>query len=232
MNKEDFKTAFDKSLSYDFDFLDNMPPHNFSSQTNKKINKIIGNANKKNCFFNILVSKKFLAAVASFFILLICAMRVNAISEPVINFINNICEKYNLITFNNHSNINHITCEYSLTYIPDNFTISDYLKLDFIIYSKYTNENGDIIDISQEIIDENHERYLDNENGTIEIKNISGMDILWYQSDFCIIALWVQDNYDMMLSCTAALPDAEIIKMIESVKAVDNGTSSSSASTT
>ena len=63
--------------------------------------------------------------------------------------------------------------------------------------------------------------YLDNEQGTIKTQILSDTEILIYSSDDCIIANWVQDNYNMILSCIGDFNESEVIKMIESVRAVE-----------
>lgn len=221
MTIEEFKMAFDKAMSYDFEFLESMPEHEFSVRFKRKMRKIIRRADRKSGIFSITASKKFLAMAASFLIVCICTMQVDAISEPIIKFINTVYDKFNLITFDDHSNINYITYEYELTFIPNNFSLTKYNKATDILYAEYMNNSGDIINFSQKLIKNDSHIHLDNEHGSTKTLIISDMEVLLYTSDFGMIAFWVQDNYNMKLSWTGEYNEAEFIRMIESVRAVE-----------
>ncbi|MBO5229109.1 MAG: DUF4367 domain-containing protein [Lachnospiraceae bacterium] len=221
MTREELKRAFDEAMDYDFAFLENMPEHEFSASFERKMRKIFRRANRKSDIFNMTTSKKFFAMAASFIIVCICTMQVDAISEPIIKFINTVYDKFNLITFNNHSTLDYITCEYKLTYIPNGFSLTNRHISPSIISTEYTNESNNLIKLVQNIIMYDGHGYLDNEQGTIKTQILSDTEILIYSSDDCIIANWVQDNYNMILSCIGDFNESEVIKMIESVRAVE-----------
>ena len=221
MTREEFKRAFDEAMDYDFAFLENMPEHEFSASFERKMRKIFLRTNRKGDIFSMAASKKFLAMAASFIIVCICTMQVDAISEPIIKLINTVYDKFNLITFNDHSTHDYITCEYKLTYVPDDFVVARHTKGTASIFTEYSNATNDIIKLLQKTIKHDSQGYLDNEQGTINTLNISNMDVIMYTSDASIIALWIQDNYNIELAWIGDYDEAEFIRMIESVRAVE-----------
>lgn len=222
MTREEFKLAFDEAMSLEYAYLDEMPKPQFSPKFEKRMHRMLKAAGKNNRFYFLSSIQKALAVAASILIIITCTMQVNAISEPIINLIKTVYEEYILISFDDTSIIDYIATEYHLTYMPEGFTCSKSIRIESVNSNEYKDDSGKYISLTQQVVKQDSQMNLDNENGTTRNISVSGMDVLLYTSDYSIMAFWVQDNYSMALCCVGGFDEATVIAMIESVKPIDD----------
>ncbi len=222
MTREEFCAAFEEAVSREFDFIDDMPDHEFSPKFEKKMNRLIKSFKKRGRPPLKTFHKAALIAAASFVIIITTMTQVKAMREPIINFISTTHENFTLIRFDSNNIADSITCEYQLTNIPDGFILTNYQKSSDSIYTQYKNDAGDTIRLVQNIITPDSKIHLDNERGETKNLTISDVKVLLYTSDFSIMAFWTQDNHNIKLSCIGNFTEEAVVDIIESIKPVES----------
>ena len=86
-----------------------------------------------------------------------------------------------------------------LTELPEGFVETSTVDNDASFVAVYQNEKDDKIILSQSIT-EGYWIDIDNEYGNISGIDISGIKVTFYESDDCIVAVWIQDQYAFNLT--------------------------------
>ena len=110
-----------------------------------------------------------------------------------------------------------ISAHYVLTDLPDGFEEISTTETGTRNIVSYQNANGDQIILTQSIT-EDYAIFLDNENGDLSEINLSGMKVSVYESDDCMVAIWLQDQYAFHLTIYGDYDMDFIIKQVGAVK--------------
>lgn len=81
----------------------------------------------------------------------------------------------------------------------------------------YQKVNGDQIILTQSIT-EDYTVFIDNENGELSEIDLSGINVSVYESDDCMVAVWLQDQYAFHLTVYGNYDMDYIIKLIGTVQ--------------
>lgn len=196
ISKENFKEALRTAASYEFvDIPQDMPEHTFSPKFEKKMNKLIASVNKKGRAPLRRIHKTALIAVASLALLITVAYKVDAI-DPIVNFFTKANEYYVSFSFENTDNAT-ISCEYRLTYIPEDFTLSKENKASTRIYSEYTNSTGKRLNFEQQLISGTHTIYMPKPE--TQVITLDDITVYVHLKKSSFTAYWKQDIYWMQL---------------------------------
>lgn len=118
---------------------------------------------------------------------------IPSVRTAVVNFIKETYENcIHLFTVEDDVGSKRISVRYGLTELPDGFTEIKRTETDPMYITHYQNSDGDEIILTQCITDQ-FSIHMDNENGIISEITLSGMSVTIYESDNCIVAVWLQD---------------------------------------
>ena len=220
---EEFIEALRIVASQEFaDIPENPPEHVFSKKFERKMKRLINSMNKYGRPPMRIMHKVALITAACLIIFITSATQIKAIREPLIEFITTIYETFIDVYFTGSGPV-FIVQEYVLNYVPEEYVLADKRISTNTIYYRYTDEQEHTITFIQKAVN-NTQSSIDNETGDVYTFYISDMEILLYKFDFSTEVHWSQDGYYMCLTCIGDFDEATIIKMIESVKAVDETT--------
>lgn len=225
MTREEFNNVLRIAVSNEFEHItDDIPKHVFSTGFERRMNRLLRSVEKHKTTPLRVFCKRVVAA--SLLILIITAAKVNAIGEPVVNFINKICDIYNRAEFEGTVS-NTITCEYEPGYIPEGFFLTENLRTSYLAEYQYSNASGDSVKFSQ-LVTGNITIFMNTENTTVKSLNIEGIEATTlYQSEDITYVQWIQDTYYMRITCRgSSFEETEIIKMIKSVRAATDNADS------
>ncbi len=220
ISQEEFKEALRIVASSEFaDIPANPPEHTFSPRFEKKMRRLLDSVNKKGKAPMRALHKAAITAAVSFIIITTSVTQIKAVREPFVELIKTIYTTFVDINFVGNGP-GFIVYEYQLNYVPEEFTLSDKQSAPHSIYYKYEDTADDTIIFIQKAV-KNDQTSIDNEQGELKTIQVSDLEVLIYESDFCIEARWIQDAYHMKLTCIGDFDEAMVIDMIESVEAVE-----------
>ena len=214
ISKEDFKEALRTAVSYEFaDIPQDIPEHTFSPQFERKMNKLIASVNKRGKAPLRAIHKTALIAVASLVLLITVAYKVDAI-DPIINFFTKANEYY--VSFSFDKNVEAaISCEYELTYVPEDFTLSKHHISPTRISSEYNNSAGKQLYFEQKLTSGTHTVYMPKPETQIIVLDDITIYVRLGKSSFT--AYWKQDIYWMQLQCDCISDINIITDMLKSI---------------
>ena len=175
-------------------------------------------AKEKNSFWRITNTprKRLAAILIAIMVLFTTACSVDAIREPVVKFIIEVTETFYDFIFDGQTS-DQITYEYKLTPIPDGFEEQSAEITDAAIIRRYIDASGNKIILSQNISDDTT-FVLDSEKGTITELKVDNIDVIIYEYDDVMQAIWTSDSYVFYLTCYGDIEIEAIQKLIKSVK--------------
>ncbi len=221
ISQEEFKEALRAVASSEFaDIPANPPEHTFSPRFEKKMKRLLDSVNKRGKAPMRALHKAAITAAVSFIIIATSVTQIKAIREPFMELFTNICKTFIDIDFVGNGP-GFIVYEYQLNYVPEEFTLIDKQSTPSNVYYKYQNTAEDTITFIQRVVKDT-QASIDNEQGELKTIQVSDIEVLIYESDFCIEALWIQGAYYMNLTCIGDFDEATVIDMIESMEAVEN----------
>ncbi len=203
------------------DFAD-IPQHEneiayeFSDGFTRKMDKLTKAEKSRFWRMTNTVSKRAAAVVIAIMLITLTACSIPTVRAAVVDFIKETYENC-IHLFTGEAGSKKISAHYVLTELPDGFAEANTVNSDACFVVVYQNEKDDKIILSQSITDQ-YSIHMDNEHGIISEINLSGMNITIYESDDCIVAVWLQDQYAFDLTVYGDYDMDFIIKQVGNVK--------------
>ena len=163
--------------------------------------------------------KRAATVAASILILIVATTQVSAIRKPIVNFVTKIYDIYKEVTFEGDVS-STIARQYELGYVPESFSLTSTSSSSILISYQYTNTTNEYINFSQKPT-RKADIFMDNEKTTSKPLDITGIEATLYQFEDVTYVQWIQDSYFMRITCRGSFEEAEIIKMVESVRVVE-----------
>ena len=191
-------------------------PHTFSNGFLRKMDKLT--KAEKNRFWRMTSTapKRFAVIMASLLIITLTACSIPPVRAAVVGFIKETYDNC-IRLFTGEAGSKRISEHYVIAELPYGFTEINWTETDPMYITHYQNVEGDEIILTQSITDQ-FSLHMDNEHGTISEINLSGMNITIYESDNCIVAVWLQDRYAFDLTVYGDYDMDFIIKLVGAVK--------------
>lgn len=190
--------------------------HTFSNGFLRKMDKL--KKAEKNRFWRMTSTAPKRAAVimASLLLITLIAYSRPLVRAAVVNFIKETYDNCIRLLMKEEG-VNKISDRYDLMELPNGFTEISRTENDARCITSFQNENGDQIILTQSIT-EDYTIFLDNENGNLSEINLSGMNVSIYESDDCMVAVWLQDQYAFHLTVYGDYDIDFMIKLIGAVQ--------------
>lgn len=194
--------------------------HEFSEDFKSKMNKLI-TFSRKPYFLVINTIVKRIAVILIIFALTFSAilMRVEAVRQPIFQFIIGVHEKFSSIIFPNMGHKIYypasIEKTYTPQYIPEGYILSESLVLTTTTQFIYSNNNGDELLYTQYVIFSSNLN-VDTEGVDVQVISTDGNEALFYHNKGINNLIWADRGYGYLIS--GSINRNEIIEMMESVR--------------
>lgn len=190
-------------------------PHTFSVGFLSKMDKLTKAEKSRFWRMTSTVPKRFAVIMASLLIITLTACSIPSVRAAVVGFIKETYDNC-IRLFTGEAGSNKISDQYVLTGLPDGFTETSRKESAARCIVTYQNAKGDQIILTQTIAAD-YSVFLDNENGELFEIDLSGTNISVYESDDCMVAVWLQDSYAFDLSVYGNYDTDFMIRLIEAV---------------
>lgn len=166
-------------------------------------------------------AKRAAVAAAIILLLLTSAMAIKPIRERVIKFFVEVYEEYFEIHFGNEDKNDIVPTptpmdKYTLTKLPEGYTLSKHVMLDSILWSEWENGHENKIILQQE--PGTHELTLDNINEQYDIINYGNLQIFVHKNVDSLTLIWVHNVYIFTLTIYDDLPLEQAFNLIDSMQ--------------
>lgn len=220
MVENNFSRALREAVSGEFS---NIPlreveiSHTFSNGFLRRMDKLT--KAQKNRFWRMTSTapKRIAVIMASLLIITLTACSIPSVRVAVVNLIKETYDNC-IRLFTGESENKKISEHYELTELPDGFVEIKTVDNGNSFVVVYQNESNEEIILSQSITD-GYWIDIDNDHGNISEIDISGIKVTIYESDDCMVAVWLQDQYAFDLTVYG---DCDIDLMIKLVGAVQS----------
>lgn len=162
------------------------------------------------------IPKRVAAVFVAIMLIALTACSIPTVRAAVVDFIKETYDNC-IRLFTGETGSKKISAHYVLTDLPDGFEEISTTETGTRNIVSYQNANGDQIILTQSIT-EDYAIFLDNENGYLSEINLSGMKVSVYESDDCMVAIWLQDQYAFHLTIYGDYDMDFIIKQVGAVK--------------
>lgn len=162
------------------------------------------------------IPKRVAAVFVAIMLIALTACSIPTVRAAVVDFIKETYDNC-IRLFTGETGSKKISAHYVLTDLPDGFEEISTTETGTRNIVSYQNANGDQIILTQSIT-EDYAFFLDNENGDLSEINLSGMKVSVYESDDCMVAIWLQDQYAFHLTIYGDYDMDSIIKQVGAVK--------------
>lgn len=162
------------------------------------------------------IPKRVAAVFVVIMLITLTACSIPTVRAAVVDFIKETYDNC-IRLFTGEAGSKMISEHYVLTELPEGFTEINRTETDPMYITHYQNSDGDEIVLTQSITDQ-FSIHMDNEHGIISEINLSGMNITIYESDDCMVAVWLQDQYAFDLTVYGDYDMDFIIKLVGTVK--------------
>ena len=162
------------------------------------------------------IPKRVAAVFVAIMLIALTACSIPTVRAAVVDFIKETYDNC-IRLFTGETGSKKISAHYVLTDLPDGFEEISTTETGTRNIVSYQNANGDQIILTQSIT-EDYAIFLDNENGDLSEINLSGMKVSVYESDDCMVAMWLQDQYAFHLTIYGDYDMDFIIKQVGAVK--------------
>ena len=162
------------------------------------------------------IPKRVAAVFVVIMLITLTACSIPTVRASVVDFIKETYENC-IHLFTGEAGSKKISAHYMLKDLPDGFEEISTTETSTRNIVSYQNANGDQIILTQSIT-EDYAIFLDNENGDLSEINLSGMKVSVYESDDCMVAIWLQDQYAFHLTVYGDYDMDFIIKQVGAVK--------------
>lgn len=219
MAENNFNKALREVVSREFSDIplrENEIDHEFSDGFTRRMDKLT--KAEKSVFWRMTntVPKRAAAIVIAIMLATLTACSIPTVRAAVVDFIKETYENC-IHLFAGEAGSKKISEHYVLTELPEGFVEISTIDNDASFVVVYQNEKDDKIIFSQSIT-EDYWIDIDNEYGIISEIDISGIKVTFYESDDCIVAVWIQDQYAFNLTVYGGYNIELIIQMIEAVR--------------
>ena len=136
--------------------------------------------------------------LASLLIIILTACSIPPVRAAVVGFIKETYDNC-VRLFTGDVGSNKISDQYGLTELPDGFTETGRTESNSRRIVSYQNAYGNQIIFTHSTA-EDYSVFLDNEDGELSEIDISGINVSVYESDDCMVAVWLQDQYAFHLT--------------------------------
>lgn len=188
----------------------------FSPKFEAKMEKLI--AKEKNSFWRITNTprKRLAVILVAIMILFTTACGIDAIREPIVNFIMEVADTFYDFIYNGEVT-NTISYEYQLVPVPDGFEEVSVERTDPTVIRTYIDGSGNQIVLSQNISDGTTVA-IDSEKGTITTVTVNNIEAVIYEYDNVAQAIWSSDSYVFFLTYYGDIEISAMQDLISSVK--------------
>lgn len=162
------------------------------------------------------IPKRVAAVFVAIMLIALTACSIPTVRAAVVDFIKETYDNC-IRLFTGETGSKKLSAHYVLTDLPDGFEEISTTETGTRNIVSYQNANGDQIILTQSIT-EDYAIFLDNENGDLSEINLSGMKVSVYESDDCMVAIWLQDQYAFHLTIYGDYDMDFIIKQVGAVK--------------
>ena len=162
------------------------------------------------------IPKRVAAVFVAIMLIALTACSIPTVRAAVVDFIKETYDNC-IRLFTGETGSKKISAHYVLTDLPDGFEEISTTETGTRNIVSYQKANGDQIILTQSIT-EDDAIFLDNENGDLSEINLSGMKVSVYESDDCMVAIWLQDQYAFHLTIYGDYDMDFIIKQVGAVK--------------
>ena len=191
-------------------------PHTFSNGFLRKMDKLAKAEKNRIWRMTSTAPKRIAVIMASLLIILLTACSIPSVRAAIVGFIKETYDNC-IRLFTNDEGRNKLSEQYGFTALPDGFTEISRKESDARYSVSYQKVNGDQIILTQSIT-EDYSVFLDNENGELSEINLSGINVSVYESDDCMVAVWLQDQYAFHLTVYGNYDIDLIIELIGTVQ--------------
>lgn len=158
----------------------------------------------------------FIAAIITFCMM----MSISAIRIPVINFFVNVYEEFISIFVDEEEG--YIKPQTIVSVSLPSYTIEGYYLEDSQNYGQdaesiWFNENGEVIILSQHILENEFQSFIDNKNLNFQTENANGLTLYFVVKNQYYQIFWTKNGYLFSLNCSETIPFAKIKEMISSI---------------
>lgn len=190
--------------------------YEFSDGFTRRMDKLTKAEKSKFWRMTNTIPKRVAVVFIAIMLITLTACSIPTVRAAVVGFIKETYENC-IHLFTDEAGSKKISEHYVLTELPDGFVETDTDDSDASFVVVYQNEKGDKIILSQSITDQ-FSIHMDNEHGIISEIIISGMKVTIYESDDCIVAVWIQDQYAFNLTVYGDCDLDLMIKLVGAVK--------------
>ena len=162
------------------------------------------------------IPKRVAAVFVAIMLIALTACSIPTVRAAVVDFIKETYDNC-IRLFTGETGSKKISAHYVLTDLPDGFEEISTTETGTRNIVSYQKANGDQIILTQSIT-EDYAIFLDNENGDLSEINLSGMKVSVYESDDCMVAIWLQYQYAFHLTIYGDYDMDFIIKQVGAVK--------------
>lgn len=185
----------------------------FSDSFEKKMNKLLKKDKRISLSTRRNIRKGLLAAIIAIIVAFTGLMSISATRIPFVEFIKKFDKRNGMIEIQLDPYatplVDTIETEYTLSYIPEGYTLDTYQKEDYSVFVIWKNDENEEIVFSQTILDSNWS--IDTEHGYQEIV-MNGYEA--YLTDSSLV--WRDDCYWFNLSVPQNFSE-KIIKFAENI---------------
>jgi len=187
----------------------------FSEKFEHAMNKLIKKNNRIRIATRRRIRRGLLAAIIAILVLFTGLMSVSAIRTPFVEFVKNVFDQYNEISISEESTppVETIETEYTLSELPDGYTLDTYNNYGHGIFVIWKDSGGNEVSFSQYPLDAGF--VIDNEHNYREIE-INGYDAYYTGDDYGAALAWTDGYYWFRLNVPSELSD-DIITMAENI---------------
>lgn len=199
---------------------------NFSEKHLRKMQEILRYSQHKSWLKHPkLGRKRMLAVLIAAIMMLVGSIAVYANRDAIIRFMEQIFDRHTEVSYQadtaNADVPQWIEDEYTLTYVPEGYKVSEYESDPINVWIQWNNLNGDYIRFTQLLIEQYCVQYDNEHSSSQEIKISNATVYFMVHSSARSAYLWTDGQYGYELSCPTNLPLEEVIQMIEGVAKKD-----------
>lgn len=188
----------------------------FSSEFEARMDALI--AKEKNSFWRITNTprKRLAVILVAIMVLFTTACSVDAIREPIVNFIIEITESFYDFIYDGEVT-GPISHEYQLTPVPDGFEELTVETTDTSLIRRYVDSAGNKIIFSQNLSN-GTSFVVDAENGTVTNVTVNNIEVIIYEYDNFTQAIWASETYVFYLTYYGDIDIDSLQHLISTVK--------------
>lgn len=169
-------------------------------------------------YFNT-AGRRVAGIAATMLIAFSCSMTVKAVREPVVEFFTNIYEKLVEIFFGEDDIAkapDTIETVYTLGFIPDGYEVDRFIIDDSATSMLWRNAQGDMIVLSQGVLDGSFT--VDVEESNCDIIERNGKKIVYAEKYGRRYFFWNSTEYEFSLTVSSNISEDEVFALIDSLK--------------